>query len=130
MAGLESNGTLTPSAELLAACKSVMASQRVTEPEVLACIADVHAKSGGYTLDPHSAVGVAAAVKQGGTTAKSPMVCLACAHWAKVRRAGSAPIPAPPSILAPPPPTSLAALTVGSSPTRSSLPSARSRSTS
>ena len=33
-------------------------------------------------LDPHSAVGVAAA-RQLGSSPGVPMVCLACAHWAK-----------------------------------------------
>ena len=39
-------------------------------------------EASGYVLDPHSAVGVAAA-QQLGSTPGVPMVCLACAHWAK-----------------------------------------------
>ena len=51
--------------------------------EILETIKDVHARADGYTLDPHSAIGVAAArrVRPAGSTV--PMVCLACAHWAK-----------------------------------------------
>ena len=53
------------------------------DAEVLETIKDVHARADGYTLDPHSAIGVAAArrVRPAGSTV--PMVCLACAHWAK-----------------------------------------------
>ena len=48
-------------------------------------VLQVHARSNGYTLDPHSAIGVAAARKVGAPVGSSgvPMVCLACAHWAK-----------------------------------------------
>lgn len=42
----------------------------------------MHAQSGGYTLDPHSAIGVAAALRSRKDDSV-PMVCLACAHWAK-----------------------------------------------
>ena len=39
-------------------------------------------EASGYVLDPHSAVGVAAA-RELGSKPDVPMVCLACAHWAK-----------------------------------------------
>jgi len=83
MANLETNGALQPSPDLLKASQAVMSSARVHDEEVLQTIADVHAESGGYTLDPHSAIGVAAAKQLGGSSAGVPMICLACAHWAK-----------------------------------------------
>jgi len=85
MGNFEGGSALQPSASLLAACRSVMTSQRVPDDEVLKTIADVHARCDGYTLDPHSAIGVAAArqhLATGAATA-APMICLACAHWAK-----------------------------------------------
>jgi len=84
MTRFEGGGALEPSASLLKACQSHMVSARIPDAEVLATISDVHARADGYTLDPHSAIGVAAAkqmVAQGGSS--SAMVCLACAHWAK-----------------------------------------------
>ena len=87
MSNFETKGDLQPSAELLAACRSEMSSQRVDNAKCLATVADVHARADGYTLDPHSAIGVAAAQlhlsETGGSVAMTPMVSLACAHWAK-----------------------------------------------
>jgi len=82
MGNFEATNQLLPPAELLAAARSEMVSARVADDEVLATIKDVHARGDGYTLDPHSAIGVAAAL-QVGTKPGVPMVCLACAHWAK-----------------------------------------------
>ena len=78
----EATGTLNPPPEVVAKACAIMESANVDDDEILATIADVHART-GYTLDPHSAIGVAAArrVRPMGSTA--PMVCLACAHWAK-----------------------------------------------
>ena len=59
-----------------------MDSARVDDDEVLATIADVYARADGYTLDPHSAIGVAAA-RRAQKDKGVAMVCLACAHWAK-----------------------------------------------
>jgi len=87
MRGFESGNPLSPSDSLLAACRTQMVSQRVADGDVLQTIADVRAKtSDEYTLDPHSAVGVAAArqfLSEQPTPSSSPMVCLACAHWSK-----------------------------------------------
>jgi threonine synthase len=88
MTRFEAEGDLKPSAALVAAARAQMDSAAVQDDEVLATIADVHAKSaaGGaeaYTLDPHSAIGVAAARKVRTAGTDSPMICLACAHWAK-----------------------------------------------
>ena len=46
-------------------------------------------EASGYVLDPHSAVGVAAA-RELGSKPDVPMVCLACAHWAKFPDANAA----------------------------------------
>ena len=51
--------------------------------QILATIADVHSRADGYVLDPHSAIGVAAARKTRTPGTANPMICLACAHWAK-----------------------------------------------
>lgn len=80
MSTLESGKPLPVSQELLDASRVQMDSARVPDDEVLATIADVNKRANGYTLDPHSAIGVAAAMR---AASASPMVCLACAHWAK-----------------------------------------------
>ncbi|KAL1518593.1 hypothetical protein AB1Y20_002881 [Prymnesium parvum] len=82
MAGFEATSRLAATDALVAACRAEMTSARVEDSEVLATIADVHSRAAGYTLDPHSAIGVAAARKVGAAPGV-PMVCLACAHWAK-----------------------------------------------
>lgn len=83
MTRFEAEGALHPPASVVNAAREVMCSARVDDAEVLSTITDVHARANGYTLDPHSAIGVAAArrVRPEGSTV--PMVCLACAHWAK-----------------------------------------------
>ncbi len=71
----------------------------VSEKETLATIASFKEKT-GYLLDPHTAVGVRAAIKT--ITDKSPVVCLATAHPAKfgeavVKATGTSP-PLPPNL--------------------------------
>ena len=92
MAGLmkrfEAEGDLKPPRALLAASQAEMDSAAVSESEILETIADVHARADGYTLDPHSAVGVAAA-RRTRKDPSVPMICLACAHWAKFPAATS-----------------------------------------
>lgn len=111
MSSFEAGNPLQPSAALLAACRGQMVSERVADGDVLQTIADVRARADGYTLDPHSAVGVAAArqylAKNGGSS--SPMICLACAHWAKFSDAVGAAI-GPESLAAMPLPEPLASL--------------------
>ena len=51
----------------------------VNKEETLATIRDVYRRS-GYVVDPHTAVGIAAAARVG---VDSPVVCLATAHPAK-----------------------------------------------
>jgi len=81
MGELESSGTLKPTAEMLSNSRVHMDSARASDAQVLATMKEVYEAS-GYVLDPHSAVGVAAA-RQLGSKPDVPMVCLACAHWAK-----------------------------------------------
>jgi threonine synthase len=83
MTRFEAEGALKPPSTLVAASREVMCSASVADSEILETIKDVYARADGYTLDPHSAIGVAAArrVRPAGSTV--PMVCLACAHWAK-----------------------------------------------
>ena len=79
----ESTGALNPPDSLLAASRAEMDSASVADDEVLKTIADVCERGNGYVLDPHSAIGVAAARKKRPAGTTTPMVCLACAHWAK-----------------------------------------------
>jgi len=81
MNGFEESKNLAASEALVQACRGHMTSARVEDDAILTTIKDVHAR-GDYVLDPHSAIGVAAA-RQVGTTPGVPMICLACAHWAK-----------------------------------------------
>jgi len=88
MSRFEAEGDLKPPDSLVAAARAQMMSASIADVDVLATIKDVYARSDGYTLDPHSAIGVAAARKvrapgSEGASASSPIVCLACAHWAK-----------------------------------------------
>ena len=78
----ESKGALEPSKALVDACCTEMASERVTDAETLAEINDVYQTRDKYTLDPHSAIAVAAGRKHL-SKIKGPMVNLCCAHWAK-----------------------------------------------
>lgn len=84
MRRFEAEGSLKPPPSLVAAARDVMTSASISDTEVLSTISDVHARTDGYTLDPHSAIGVVAAQKvRAAEPSDTPMVCLACAHWAK-----------------------------------------------
>ena len=84
MQNFESTGDLKPSKALLEASRAEMDSASVPDEEILTTIADVYKEGNGYTLDPHSAIGVAAARKARKPNATDvPMIVLACAHWAK-----------------------------------------------
>ena len=87
----ESTGDLKPSKALLEASRAEMDSASVPDEEILTTIADVYKEGNGYTLDPHSAIGVAAARKARKPNATDvPMIVLACAHWAKFPDANKA----------------------------------------
>ena len=91
MKNFESTGDLKPSKALLEASRAEMDSASVPDEEILTTIADVYKEGNGYTLDPHSAIGVAAARKARKPNATDvPMIVLACAHWAKFPDANKA----------------------------------------
>ena len=91
MQNFESTGDLKPSKALLEASRAEMDSASVPDEEILTTIADVYKEGNGYTLDPHSAIGVAAARKARKPNATDvPMIVLACAHWAKFPDANKA----------------------------------------
>jgi threonine synthase len=79
-AELSQNGRITFSEGEMAKVRDDFISRSVTEEETLATIADFREKS-GYILDPHTAVGVRAALACAG--AGETPVCLATAHPAK-----------------------------------------------
>jgi len=80
MTAFEATGELIGDENLVNACKAEMKSAMVPDTEVLETIG-AYEKKFGYVLDPHSAIGVAAAMKVG--TEAPKMVSLACAHWGK-----------------------------------------------
>ena len=92
MDNFEKSGALNPPDALVSACSAEMDSASVTDPEILVEINETYKKSGGYVLDPHSAIGVAAARKARTPGSPTPMICLACAHWAKFPDANKAAI--------------------------------------
>lgn len=79
MEGFAATGTLDLSA-FKAQVAEDFRSRSVSEPETIATIADFH-RQHGYLLDPHTAVGVKAALEL--KDANRPVVCLATAHPAK-----------------------------------------------
>ena len=74
----------------MASCRSQFDSFRVDDGATTECIADTYAST-GYLLDPHSAIGVAAA-REGASRTPGPWITLATAHPAKfpdaIARAG------------------------------------------
>lgn len=86
----EKEGKLSPPDSLVAASRAQMDSASVSDAEILQTISDVYERSDGYVLDPHSAIGVAAARKTRKPNTDVPMICLACAHWAKFPDANAA----------------------------------------
>jgi len=80
MAEFES-GSMSLSDKSLSSARSLFSSYRLDDDETLSVIADVY-ENCEYLLDPHTAIGVAAArAKRSNQT--TPMVCLATAHPAK-----------------------------------------------
>ncbi len=89
MAGFEAGATrLDPVA--LGRARELFSSHRLDDDATVATIRDEY-RTSGYLLDPHSAIGVAAA-RHCRRDAETPVVCLATAHPAKfpeaVQRAG------------------------------------------
>ena len=95
-------GAISLSEDAMASARERFASHRVDDDETTACIADVYTAT-EYLLDPHSAIGVAAA-KAGAARQEGPWVTLATAHPAKfpeaIARAGVDTSPALPRHLA------------------------------
>jgi threonine synthase len=81
MASLAQSGRFEIAGQALAAIRAEFDAARADEVEVAATIEDVHRRA-GYLLDPHSAVGVAAARKVE-RDPSCPMIVLATAHPAK-----------------------------------------------
>ncbi|NDY43444.1 threonine synthase [Dissulfurirhabdus thermomarina] len=90
MARFAQSGELRVGFRAQARVREDFVSASVGEAETLETIRRVY-EAHGYLLDPHSAVGVAAAAKCRGELPPGPLVCLATAHPAKfpdaVRRA-------------------------------------------
>lgn len=80
-------GRFAVTQEQLDAARAVFAGYRVDETQTMDIIRTTATASGGYTLDPHTAVGVgaaAAALAEPGTVdATAPVVVLSTAHPAK-----------------------------------------------
>lgn len=90
MSEFKQSGNLRLSDATLEKARMLFSSYRLDDQEMLKVISAVYDAS-GYLLDPHSAIGVAAA-RQTCKHSDIPMICLATAHPAKfpeaVRKAG------------------------------------------
>jgi threonine synthase len=82
MAGLAQSGAFTLEAAPLETIRRDFWARSVREPDVDAQMRDTYAKA-GYLLDPHTAVGVAAARRAVADDPATPMVVLGTAHPAK-----------------------------------------------
>jgi threonine synthase len=81
MADFAETGSFALNDAELAAMRAIFSACRVNEPETGETIARVHRET-GYLADPHTAVGLAAAIRQAGDS-PAPMIVLATAHPAK-----------------------------------------------
>jgi threonine synthase len=81
LAEFQATGAFGVSPEIFAEVGALFSGTAVDDAATKATIAAIHADT-GYVLDPHSAVGVAAAARAAGST-PAPIVALACAHAAK-----------------------------------------------
>jgi threonine synthase len=78
-----SQGAIDLSSEALGSARERFSSERIDDESTLACIADVWERC-AYLLDPHSAIGVAAARRAADNERhRGPWVTLATAHPAK-----------------------------------------------
>ena len=85
---LKTRGGFSVDKEVLEAAKADFASERVSDAETIATIRDVYTwpntpGSKGYILDPHSAIGVTAALRSAKAAPGVHNVALATAHPAK-----------------------------------------------
>jgi len=99
LATLRDLGGFTLSSGLMRKVWGDFGSRAVNDRETVATIGEVH-RRWGYLLDPHSAVGVRAALDQG--PGGPPLICMATAHPAKfpeaIRRAVGFPPAMPPAL--------------------------------
>lgn len=89
---LKTTGAFTVDRAILDNARSIFATHRVSNPETLAAIRDCYRGAAiankGYVLDPHSAIGVAASLREiQVATSAVPTVSLATAHPAKFAHA-------------------------------------------
>lgn len=82
MQTFENTGAFTAPEALWTKAKSEMFAGSVTEAGIVATIKKWRGET-GYVLDPHTAIGVAAAENLRPQLGDGPVVCLACAHHAK-----------------------------------------------
>ncbi|MDO9309329.1 MAG: threonine synthase, partial [Deltaproteobacteria bacterium] len=98
---LKESGRISCDDAEMAQVRKDFCSASVNQEETLATIRDFHAKT-GYLLDPHTAVGVKAALEM--LPENSSRICLATAHPAKfgetVEKALGVPAPVPESVRA------------------------------
>ncbi|OCT44884.1 Threonine synthase [Cladophialophora carrionii] len=87
---LRRTGSFTVDGEILDKAREIFGSYRVSNAETLDAIRDCYRGEAislkGYVLDPHSAIGVAASLReisQAGSSSDVPVVSLATAHPAK-----------------------------------------------
>ena len=79
---LKTKGGFSVDEKVLEAAMNDFASERVSDTETLSTIRDVY-RSGGYVLDPHSAIGVTAAQRTAKAAPGAHLLALATAHPAK-----------------------------------------------
>ncbi|MGK5092662.1 threonine synthase [Deltaproteobacteria bacterium TL4] len=99
MSSFHKTGKLTLEGSFLKRAQQEMQAERASEEETLATISHIY-QDYGYILDPHTAVGVTAAIK---ANIPEPVICLGTAHPAKFSEAVQTAIgkaPALPEVLA------------------------------
>ena len=100
MSQLRARGEFQVSPLQLASARQLFTASRVDDAVTLQTIAEVYEET-GYLLDPHSAVGIAAA-RQLSHELPDPVICLGCAHPAKfpgtIRRATGVTPELPPEV--------------------------------
>lgn len=79
---LKAKGGFRVGKEILDLAKADFSSERVSDTETLSTIHDIYRK-GGYILDPHSSIGVTAALRSAEAAPGVFIVALATAHPAK-----------------------------------------------
>ncbi|KAL8930730.1 MAG: hypothetical protein Q9208_000271 [Pyrenodesmia sp. 3 TL-2023] len=83
---LKSKGGFSVEKSVLDAAKADFSSERVSDAETLSTIRDIYREK-GYVLDPHSAIGVTAALRSAAAAPGVYNVALATAHPAKFSNA-------------------------------------------